>query len=181
MDKVKAPSFKLQNTQDIEQYLSKSKELLEDAGITCAKWFRGCILSSKSFTRPVLIHNAYENDASAARDERKRVRETPEYQSASSDPVKQKQLMDEGLKKALARRDVAGKSERAVARAIGHEEIGGKFTYRSKGRESRFAMGTNCLLCGLAGHDIPQCRHFLGAYKRKHGKAYDSQAFDDVK
>jgi hypothetical protein len=78
----------------------------------------------------------------------------------------------------LTRRYVSGESLRAIAITLGHVETNGAFRWETnvQNQKARFKFGTDCLYCGLNGHDVPQCHHFLSRYKSKHGHDYRREA-----
>lgn len=163
--------------EHVKQYLAIGKAMLDDAGIPCRKWYKAqSDHTSNYFAWPVLLHNNRECAYRATAVERRLVEQTPEYKNFAHYPDRQKLLITEAENQVLQIRADKGENLRAMARQLGHQEVEGKFAFHEDHQRDRFTIGVDCLLCGIRGHDIPQCSSFLIAYQSRHSQSYRGQA-----
>ena len=159
---------------NVRVYHDMARELLDDAGIPCTKWFNS--LKSDHFPWPLLLFTARDRDFSAVTNERSRVKETSHYTNIMSNPVLEQRLMAQVRDQVHQRRVQRGVDYRSIARKLGHEEVQGKFAFEQKNNSLKFRLGSDCLFCGIHGHDIPQCPEFLREYQMTHGQPYQAEA-----
>ena len=71
----------------------------------------------------------------------------------------------------------SGEEERAKARSLGHQEVNGLFRWE---RPETKNQPLDCLVCGIDGHNIERCPHFLRKYHAKHNKPYTGAVLPPV-
>lgn len=167
----------MNNLPDLIRY----KAMIKDVGISCEKFFnQQHIATTNAFPWPVLLYNAKEKDDTAISLAKKNdVLTDPQFMALGPyDPKaptqEQQQKFDLSKARVLATRDASGESKRAQAFALGHVQVGGLFRWEQTGQNQkrRFVYGTDCLYCGLGGHEIPGCPHFLAKYQLRKSAPY---------
>ena len=173
MPKQQTRKLRLMSSEHTEQYIAIAKAMLDDVGIACTKWYnRQSACTTNHFPWPVLLFNFRETESCAIRDERNRVKKTLEYANVANSPVLEKQLMAQVKDRVHQSRAQKGEDLRATARQLGHLELDGRFSFEGTNQKCRFVLGTDCMLCGIQGHDVPRCPEFLAAHEIKHGQPY---------